>query len=361
MRRHALIFTSMWAALGLALASPAIGAGKKSIWGPAELPAGNSACPAALKCSAFPTYAALGVDTYQVQLHWDAVAPAAPVDPRNPADPAYKWPTSLDLVLQQAAASGIEVAILVQRSPAWANGGRPPIWAPDSAGAFGDFLFAASRRYPTVRKWMIWGEASRNDSFLPMAKGRREGPRRYAALLKAAYKALKLANRANVVIGGMTMNAGTITPPVFIRYLGKKGKLPPMDLWGHNPFDRRPPRLKKKPIGPFRGLNDVDTLWMEIKKAYRGQKRRPKGLFLSEWFVPTDRPAPVFADNFFVSREEQARRITAAYRMIARLKYVKSLGWFTLQDETSPTGNAWGLMEYGGARKPGFFAYAAAP
>ena len=33
----------------------------------------------------------LGVDVVRLTLRWDAVAQSAPADPRNPADPAYKW------------------------------------------------------------------------------------------------------------------------------------------------------------------------------------------------------------------------------------------------------------------------------
>ena len=47
-----------------------------------------------------------------------------------------------------------------QRAPGWANGGRSPIWAPKNPKDFADFLFAASKRYPTIRRWMIWGEPS---------------------------------------------------------------------------------------------------------------------------------------------------------------------------------------------------------
>ncbi|MGH2955426.1 MAG: hypothetical protein ACRDL6_00320 [Solirubrobacterales bacterium] len=44
-----------------------------------------------------PVYAALGVDIFQLQLHWDEVAPTQPADPRNPLDPAYKWNPRFDL------------------------------------------------------------------------------------------------------------------------------------------------------------------------------------------------------------------------------------------------------------------------
>src|SRR4051812_360099 len=119
-------------------------AAEKAIWGPLTLPGGGSA---------FPVYRDLGVDTLQVQLDWPAAAPTRPAAPGNPSDPAYRWPASIDRAISQAAASGIQVAVLVSGSPGWANGGRPSIYVPNPAD-FAAFTAAASRRYSAVRRWM---------------------------------------------------------------------------------------------------------------------------------------------------------------------------------------------------------------
>jgi hypothetical protein len=383
----ALIATAcgLLAALALATAPAAHAAAQKAIWGPHELQPGQDdvRCPAPVipdptpdPCSAFPTYTDLGADVFQFQILWDEMAPTRPANPRDPEDPAYRWRGSQTAIVNSAVAAGIEPAILIQRSPGWANGGKPPIWAPTKPGDFADFAFAVSKRFPQVRKFMIWGEPSRAESFQPMKARKPAGPRRYAAILDAAYASLKQANAANIVIGGMTVNAGTVAPPQFIEGMRRKGRMPRMDLFGHNPFDRRAPNIKDRPIGNVRGLNDIDTLWREIKAAYsakggkgkgkgrasrRKRAKAPKGLFLSEWTLPTDKPAPVFGDSFFVSRPEQAQRITAAFKMVNGLKYVKALGYFTLLDQTGSGANLWGLIDGGGVRKPGFTAFASAP
>src|SRR4051795_3628333 len=67
-----------------------------------------------------------------------------------------------------------------------------------------NFLTAASRRYPSVRRWMIWGEPTRVDRFQPGAGNRPASARAYAPILDAAYVGLKRASRRNIVIGGMT-------------------------------------------------------------------------------------------------------------------------------------------------------------
>jgi len=341
-----------------AFAAPAQAAALKAIWGPSELEAGNAACPTiGQRCSAFPVYKRLGVDVLQYQIHWDEVAPTRPRDPRDPDDPAYDW-GELDRVAAEAQSYGIRLAILVQRAPSWANGGRSPIWAPRDPRTFADFVYAASRRLPSIHMWMIWGEPARVENFRPMHAGDPTGPRLYARLLDAAYGALKAARPSNLVVGGMTLNGGTVKPTLFLRWMKlPNGRPPRMDLWGHNPFDNRFPRLADEPIGRFRGFNDIDTFHREIRAAYRQGGRPVPRLWLSEWTVISDKPSRIFL-NFYVSAREQARWLRAAFGIARKAPYVAGMGWFTLLDEPPAVGSAnWGLMSAGGEPKPSYNAY----
>jgi hypothetical protein len=379
MRRLRVLF-GLTAVLIVASASAAQAA-EKSIWGPSTFPVGDVNCPTGPDpCSAFPLYKQLGAQNYQFQIPWDTVATSRPANPRDPNDPAYHWPTFGDYDVQQAAQYGISLAVLVEGTPSWANGGRSRAWTPTNPQDFADFMFAISKRYPSIHRWEIWGEPSYGINFQPMPPNSRVGPRTYAKLLDLAYAALKQASPANIVIGGMTLNGGgPVSTPDFVRWLrvgkGKKARPPRMDLWGHNPFEGRPPNIKKKPIGKFRGLNDVDTLYREIQAAY-GVKTKGKGkkaraskkkvkvprLWLSEWTVLSEASPNLFG-GFHVTPQQQAAYITAAYRMVRKLKYVKGLGWYRLEDEADNghAGAAWGLLTANGARKPSFDAYAAAP
>jgi hypothetical protein len=378
--RRLTVLLGLAATLILATASGAQAA-EKSIWGPSTFAVGDLNCPTGPDpCSAFPVYKQLGAENYQFQIPWDTVALSRPGNPRDPNDPAYHWPSFADFNVQQAAQYGISLAVLVQGTPAWANGGRSRAWAPANPQDYADFMYAISKRYPTIHRWEIWGEPSYGINFQPMPPNSRLGPRTYAKLLDRAYVALKQTNRANVVIGGMTLNGGgPVSTPDFVKWLrvgkGKNARPPRMDLWGHNPFEARFPKLKKKPIGKFRGLDDVDTLHREIQRAYglrgkgKGKKARVSkkrkikvpGLWLSEWTVLSEASANLFG-GFHVTPQQQAAYISAAYRMVNKLKYVKGLGWYRLEDEAS--GNvsaAWGLLNANGARKPSFNAYVAAP
>ncbi|HEX8159048.1 MAG TPA: hypothetical protein VF526_16810 [Solirubrobacteraceae bacterium] len=330
------------------------GAVEKAIWGPVTLPDGRSA---------FGFYHQLRVDTYQRTLEWSETAPERPASPTNPADPAYRWPAELDTAMRQADHYGIRVALMVSQTPAWANDGKPPQWAPDDPRAYADFLTAASRRYPKVRRWMIWGEPNRIDRFRPNDPGSDIGPRTYARLLDAAYGALKRQSSQNIVIGGMTWTGGAITPAIFIRAMRlANGRPPRLDWFGHNPFPFRFPDLANTPVaGGYRDISDIDTFGREIDKLYRRPKDRPLPLWLSEFLVQSDRGSRVFAT--FVSRQQQARWLSAAYRIADdERRRVMGLGWLDLLDEPAVPENAlWGLLTYDLRPKPSFFAMQSAP
>jgi hypothetical protein len=345
------------AILTLALAAPAAGDARttKSIWGPVRLPNG---------ASAFPIYHDLGVDTLQYGLPWIQVAPTRPERPTDPTDPAYRWPPELDEAIRLGRRYGIKIAVLVNASPAWANGNRPPAWVP-STRAYADFLTAASRRYPTVHMWMVWGEPNRAAVFQPLPPNSPVGPRHYARLLAGAYKALKARSRRNVVIGGMTFSFGDVRPRDFARWMRlPNGKPPPLDLYGHNPFTHRFPNLADtgyRGAPGARDIGDVDLFHRELGRLYRGRypqfRRHGPRLWLSEFTVSSDRPNRSF--DFYVSRRQQASWLTAAYSIAAHAPFVAGLGWWNLLDEPRSVagGQTTGLMTYGGKRKPAYRAY----
>jgi len=340
----------------LILATPAQAA-KKSIWGPSKLPDGSSA---------FTLYEELGVDVYQIQLSWPDVAPVRP-DPStaasDPANPAYVWPTRLDETIADAASHGIEVAIMLKGrgTPAWANGDRDPSWVPDSDADFADYAAAASRRYPRVRYWMVWGETTQQNNFNPMSADSADGPRRYALLLDAAYAALKGVKQSNLVIGGMTHSAGVIRPRKYIDWLRlPDGRPPRLDLYGHNPLSYRFPLRSQGPqLVDMRDMSDLDTLQEDLRRAY-GTGRVPP-LWLSEYTISSDQRNRAFA--IAVTRAEQARWLTAAYRIADQTSGVHLLGWFNMFDDpvTRPEHLTTGLMTYEGEIKPAFGAFRAAP
>jgi len=325
-------------------------AAEKAFWGPATLPDGSSA---------FGLYDELGIDTLQLSVVWSDVAVTRPANPRDPSDLAYHWPAEVDAAVAEAAGHGIRILLLVKATPAWANGRRSPTWTPTNPRDYADFLAAAARRYPLVRRWMIWGEPNRHDRFQPNKTNSALGPRAYARLLDAAYVALKSANRQNIVIGGNTWTSGTVKPPDFLRWLRlPNGRRPRLDWFGHNPFPFRFPKLANTPLrGGYRDMSDLDTLSAEARRTFG--RRVP--LWLSEYTIQSDRGSRVFAT--YVSRAAQGRYLSAGFRIADDLgPAVAGIGWLTLLDEPpAPESANLGLLTAALQRKPAFAAMALAP
>jgi hypothetical protein len=325
-------------------------AAEKGFWGPAQV---NGE-------SQFPIYKKLGVTLYQTSLPWAQIAPTRPAVPSDPKDAAYQWPEGLDATIAEAKRNHMRVLLLITRSPSWSNGGRTPDYAP-SPRALADFAKAASRRYPTVRQWMIWGEPTRAENLRPLVperpgrpltRAQAAAPERYARMLDAAYGALKSVRRTNIVIGGNTFTAGDIRPVNWVKHLRlPSGKRPRLDVYGHNPFALRTPNLANPPgTGGTVDFSDLGRFQKVVNAVFR----RKVPLFLSEFTVPTALDSEF---NYYATLPKQASFITSAFSVARKLK-VYGLGWIHLYDEgPAETGIRGGLIDIDGKRKPGFAAF----
>lgn len=328
-------------------------AGLKAMWGP-DVHDG---------VSLFPTYQELGVKIYEDDLHWNSIAPSRPRSSRNPKDPAYAWPAEVTQAVAEAKRYHMQVALQIIGAPSWANGGKPWNWAPTNPQDYANFAIAASKRYPSVHLWMIWGEPSRGHNFEPLdpvkpyAKlnvHQRSAPHRYARILDAAYGALKSVSRSNLVIGGMTFSGGDVSAQQWIENMRlPNGKPPRLDLYGHNPFTAREPNLADPPsVDQSFGFSDLARL-TKLVDRYLGRPGNPDPkLFLSEWTIPT-KPDEEF--TYYAEPLVQARWITAGLHIAEQLSSVYAVGWIHLYDE--PPESYGGLIEANGAKKPGYFAW----
>jgi hypothetical protein len=313
--------------------------------------------------SLFPTYRELGVKIYEDDLHWNSIALSRPRSSRNPNDPAYAWPAEVTQAVAEAKRYHIQVALQIIGSPPWANGGKPWNWAPRNPQDYANFAIAASKRYPSVHLWMIWGEPSRSHDFEPLDPAKpfaklnvpqRSAPHRYARILDAAYGALKSVSRSNLVIGGMTYTTGDISTQLWIENLRlPDGKPPRLDMYGHNPFGYRAPSLSNPPSpGQQVDFSDLGRL-SKLVDRYLGRpgNEHPK-LFISEWTVTTSVDLEF---NYYVEPMVQAEWITDALRIAKNMPSIYAVGWIHLYDE--PPTSYGGLIQTDGAEKPGFAAW----
>jgi hypothetical protein len=177
----------------------------------------------------------LGVSVVRYTLPWPEIALRRPRYPRWYASHAYTW-GSADRVLKALHKHRIDTVLGISGSPGWANGGRGPNVAPRSARFIGDFAHAAARRYPWIRRWLIWNEPNQRIWLRPTT------PSTYVKrLLNPAYAALHREIPNARVAGGVTAprgNTGGVSPVSWIRGMGKaKAHL---DAYAHHPYPLKP-------------------------------------------------------------------------------------------------------------------------
>lgn len=350
-QRGRAFFGALLAAVTLVWGAPAPAAAfSKAIWGQVYRNGVNQ----------FPIYQQLGVSIYEAQLVWSAVATRRPRHPGSSSDPAYQWPSDIDEAVAQAKAFHMRVLLQIIGTPRWANGGRPSNWAPRNAADYAAFAAAAARRYPNVHLWMIWGEPTRRPRFEPLTRARpntrltpaqQRAPHIYASLLDKAYGALKGVSRRNLVIGGCSYTTGDIDTLQWIENLRlPNGRVPRMDMYGHNPFSFEDPNFSdpRSPMGAVQ-FSDLPELaqWID-RYLHPGLP-----IFLSEWTVPTavDREF-----NFYVDPPVAAQWIRHALRLARGWRRIYALGWINVYD--SPPETYGGLMTSDGVPKPSFYAFA---
>ncbi len=157
---------------------------------------------------------------------WDRIEPQPGI---------YDW-VLYDPLVEAAAARGLRIVAVLERSPAWAA--DHPTAPPDDPGAFADFAAAAAARYEdTIDVYQIWDEPN-------LASGwgnRPPDPVAYAALLEAAYQAIHGADpEALVLTAGLapTVEAGpdNLSDLLYLRRLYENGAAPFFDGVAGKPY-----------------------------------------------------------------------------------------------------------------------------
>jgi len=318
--------------------------------------------------SILPELRQLGVRVWSSGIFWSNIAPTRPANPISPDDPAYHWPVDFDQSLNQARANGIEPVLWVLGFPGWSNGGRDNRWVPDDPTDFANFMGAAVRRYPQVRRWLVLPEPGNSLNFMPQGGEGRRAPRLYARLLDVAYASMHAARRNVVVIGGNVHPYGyndqfTTAPDRFLRYMVlPSGRRPRLDMFGINPFTQRPLNmaLRHRPRGV--DFNDLDWLAQQLDRYW---PRRHLQIFIDEFGWNTEHEALGWL--YVVSRSKQASKIATSYRLAARLGRINTMCSFLLFD-TPPKEERgqwvnWtsGLRTWDGVRKPAWSVFARVP
>jgi hypothetical protein len=290
----------------------------------------------------------LGVDIVRFTLRWDQVAQARPENPRDPDDPAYRWEL-YEPVLQRLYDARIGVLLTLWGTPEWANGGEKPNRMPASATALADFAYAVATKYPWIRLWTVWNEPNLQLFLRP------NSPRLYVTrLLNPTYRALKAADRRNLVAGGVSSPRKTPSghsPITWIRGMRSAGAR--LDAYAQNPYAVRPGETPSRG-GCWRCAEfTMATLPKLIEEVRRNFGLRTR-IWLTEYGYNSKPPSRWLG----VPNRLQARYVAEAAMRAYLASRVDVLIHFLVRDEPNPKRWTSGFLTSRGKAKPSFAAYA---
>jgi arabinogalactan endo-1,4-beta-galactosidase len=139
------------------------------------------------------TAAELGAGWVRLWASWEQLQPAPG------AWDQHLLSTTSDSV-NAAKAKGLKVLMVVHRSPAWASGGKGGIHPPTDPSTFAAAMSGLARQLPGVDAWELWNEEDEESFWAGGAD-----PAKYAAMVKAAYPAIKAVQPNDVVVTGATV------------------------------------------------------------------------------------------------------------------------------------------------------------
>jgi hypothetical protein len=330
----------------------------------------------------FKTLVSLRAQIIRLNLDWNLIATKRPLQPTDPADPAYDWST-YDRAVVNAAKNKIQVLFTIYGTPRWAQTGKKGVnRVPSKLKDLRYFALAAAKRYsgsfkredgtklPAVRKWLAWNEPN-NPVFLqpqwqkfgkhwvPMAA------RNYVGICTSVYTGVHSSHLSKEVVGcGATDPRGnnaprshraSISPVAFLNALHKYGlKRRSFDVYAHHPYyGARTESPTTKPKGKQTiTLANISVLTKLLSKWYGNKK-----LWITEYGYQTSPPDR----SFGVTWAKQAKYLTEAYKMARKNPRITMMLWFLLRDEGRLGGWQSGLFTAAGKKKPAYNAFRRLP
>ena len=242
-------------------------------------------------------------------------------------------------------ARGIKVLLVVSGTPAWAAGRFGfGLAGPRDPGDYGRFAGELVRLVPGIGAIEVWNEADEG-TFWAGAPD----PAGYAALLRAAYGAIKAQNRnVTVVTTGMVGNNYGFLSDVYA-------------AGGGGAFDAVGVHTDTACL-----ITSPALYYREVHHVMAAHGDASKGIWMTEigWNTGSQAPnscrdgavAGTRAEG--VSERTQAGFLRLAYRCLAADRYVRVALWFSLQDvgHGAGYGDHLGLIRTNGRPKPAYTA-----
>ncbi len=320
---------------------------------PAARAAETGIVPAPAQTVSGPQRAAdLGVGWARLFVDWGVAEPSD-----NVPNTAHVNAFAADVAAYQAR--GIKVLVVITGSPAWASGSASGIGPPRDPAKYAEFAAYMVSQTPAADAWELWNEADGNLFW-------ENGPDapRYAALLRAAYPAIKAVNPAATVVStGMVGNNFGFLEQLYDN--GAGGSFDAVGVHTDTACLIAPPehfyRERDGRVGrfSFTGYREVHQVMAE-----HGDGAKPIWMTELGWNTSSTAPGSCRDGSHAgtkpagVSEAEQARNVTKAYACLAADPFVTVAMWFSLQDiagRPNYDGHL-GLLRADGSAKPAYAA-----
>ncbi len=279
---------------------------------------------------------ALHAKAVRVEIPWSALEPLG----AGQIDPVALGAT--DSLVSDAAAYGIRVIMMVDNTPCWASTAPTPLlgqcvpgqasqansWPPHNPSDYAAFVAFLAQRYGTrLAAIEVWNEPDQvNEAYFA-------GPNKaqlYAALLRAAYPAIKQADPQLPVLGGSFVGSNGL----FLKALYAAG------IKGY--YDGLAVHFYTLTLAALRATHEVQLA-----------NGDDKPLWLNEFGWPSCWPQSIEEEQACVTDKTQAENLTNTVRALARTPYVAAEIVYKLQSSNL---EEFGALSATGEEKPAFAA-----
>ncbi len=271
--------------------------------------------------------------------------PWSMLEPRGAGQLEPRALAFLDRLTTDAAAAGIGVIVTVDSTPCWASSapsgvmrkcapagfGAANAWPPRDPADYAAIVgYLAARYGPRLAAIEVWNEPDQANQLYFAGP---EKPQRYAAILRAAYPAIKQGDASLPVLGGSLVGSNG----VFLRALYAAG------IKGY--YDGLAVHFYNLTLGSLRAIHETQLA---------NGDRTP--LWLDEFGWSSCWPGRrTQQQQACVTPRVQAQNVSNLFRALARTPYVAAEALYDLQGSRAED---FGVLDERGARKPAWAALA---
>jgi polysaccharide biosynthesis protein PslG len=271
-----------------------------------------------------------------------APIPWSALEPNGPNQINLKALAFIDRLVSDASTRGIKVIMTVDSTPCWASSAPASLlracspehfseanaWPPSNPSTYATVVGYLASRYGTrLGAIEIWNEPDQaNQAYFA-------GPhkaQRYAAVLRAAYPAIKQANPNVPVLAGSLVGSNG----AFLRALYAAG------IKGY--YDGLSVHFYNLVLGSLRNTHEAQLASGDSKP-----------LWLDEFGWSSCWPRRIQEEQACVTKQVQATNLANTFHSLARTSYLAAEIMYDLQESSTEN---FGVLTRSGARKPAFTA-----